>query len=155
LAVPHRSLARRTGDNTPDLPGYGWAKVSQKERASWQHLIESYLEDRPSCAPPSCSRTCAATSPIRWSGFEIAESRYLNVSNRFHKTEKGYSAGLKIQSLKDVAMLGYLAICKVAPPFKETLLCTGRRPMVDEDISDREYSRSEDFFSTAAGDRPS
>jgi GTP-binding protein len=29
-----------------DLPGYGWAKVSQKERASWQHLIESYLEDR-------------------------------------------------------------------------------------------------------------
>jgi len=30
-----------------DLPGYGWAKVSQKERASWQHLVESYLEDRP------------------------------------------------------------------------------------------------------------
>jgi len=30
-----------------DLPGYGWAKVSQKERASWQNLVESYLEDRP------------------------------------------------------------------------------------------------------------
>lgn len=30
-----------------DLPGYGWARVSRKERASWQALIESYLEDRP------------------------------------------------------------------------------------------------------------
>jgi GTP-binding protein len=29
-----------------DLPGYGWAKVSRKERASWQHLVESYLGDR-------------------------------------------------------------------------------------------------------------
>ncbi len=29
-----------------DLPGYGFAKVSKKERESWQHLIESYLEDR-------------------------------------------------------------------------------------------------------------
>ena len=30
-----------------DLPGYGWARVSKKERAGWQALIESYLEDRP------------------------------------------------------------------------------------------------------------
>ncbi len=30
-----------------DLPGYGWAKVSKKERKGWQNLIESYLEDRP------------------------------------------------------------------------------------------------------------
>lgn len=30
-----------------DLPGYGWAKVSRRERQSWQHLIESYLESRP------------------------------------------------------------------------------------------------------------
>lgn len=30
-----------------DLPGYGWARVSRKERQSWRHLIESYLEDRP------------------------------------------------------------------------------------------------------------
>lgn len=30
-----------------DLPGYGWAKVSRKERQSWQALVESYLEDRP------------------------------------------------------------------------------------------------------------
>ena len=30
-----------------DLPGYGWAKVSRKERESWQHLVESYLADRP------------------------------------------------------------------------------------------------------------
>ena len=30
-----------------DLPGYGWAKVSRKERESWGKLIEGYLEDRP------------------------------------------------------------------------------------------------------------
>ncbi len=29
-----------------DLPGYGWARVSRKERESWQGLIESYLEGR-------------------------------------------------------------------------------------------------------------
>jgi len=31
-----------------DLPGYGWAKVSRKERESWGRLVEGYLEDRPS-----------------------------------------------------------------------------------------------------------
>jgi GTP-binding protein len=30
-----------------DLPGYGWARVSRKERESWGKLVESYLEDRP------------------------------------------------------------------------------------------------------------
>jgi GTP-binding protein len=30
-----------------DLPGYGFARVSKSERASWQSLIESYLENRP------------------------------------------------------------------------------------------------------------
>ncbi len=30
-----------------DLPGYGWAKVSRKEREGWQKLIEGYLEGRP------------------------------------------------------------------------------------------------------------
>jgi len=29
-----------------DLPGYGYAKVSRKERDGWQKLIESYLERR-------------------------------------------------------------------------------------------------------------
>jgi GTP-binding protein len=29
-----------------DLPGYGWAKVSRKERKNWQQLVESYLGDR-------------------------------------------------------------------------------------------------------------
>ena len=29
-----------------DLPGYGWARVSRKERESWQGLIEGYLEER-------------------------------------------------------------------------------------------------------------
>jgi len=30
-----------------DLPGYGWAKVSRREREGWQKLIEGYLEGRP------------------------------------------------------------------------------------------------------------
>jgi GTP-binding protein len=30
-----------------DLPGYGWAKVSRKERDSWQRLVEGYLSKRP------------------------------------------------------------------------------------------------------------
>ncbi len=29
-----------------DLPGYGWAKVSKKERESWQRLAEGYLAAR-------------------------------------------------------------------------------------------------------------
>jgi len=29
-----------------DLPGYGYAKVSQEERRSWRRLVESYLEGR-------------------------------------------------------------------------------------------------------------
>ncbi|MBW2315053.1 MAG: YihA family ribosome biogenesis GTP-binding protein [Deltaproteobacteria bacterium] len=29
-----------------DLPGYGYAKVSKKERASWRKLVESYLGGR-------------------------------------------------------------------------------------------------------------
>ncbi len=34
-----------------DLPGYGWARVSKRERRSWRPLIESYLTQRPTlCA---------------------------------------------------------------------------------------------------------
>jgi len=29
-----------------DLPGYGWARVSRKEREGWQALVEGYLEGR-------------------------------------------------------------------------------------------------------------
>ncbi|MFK7898388.1 MAG: ribosome biogenesis GTP-binding protein YihA/YsxC [Myxococcota bacterium] len=29
-----------------DLPGYGWAKVSRKERDGWQRMIENYLAKR-------------------------------------------------------------------------------------------------------------
>lgn len=29
-----------------DLPGYGWAKVSRKERDSWRRLVEGYLTGR-------------------------------------------------------------------------------------------------------------
>lgn len=34
-----------------DLPGYGWAKVSRREREGWQQLVESYLQKR----PPLCA----------------------------------------------------------------------------------------------------
>ncbi len=30
-----------------DLPGYGYAKVSQNQRASWQKMISDYLKERP------------------------------------------------------------------------------------------------------------
>lgn len=30
-----------------DLPGYGWAKVSRRERESWGRLVEGYLAGRP------------------------------------------------------------------------------------------------------------
>lgn len=33
-----------------DLPGFGYARVSQEERASWQPLIEGYVERRPTLA---------------------------------------------------------------------------------------------------------
>lgn len=33
-----------------DLPGYGYAQVSQVERASWQPLIEGYVHRRPTLA---------------------------------------------------------------------------------------------------------
>ena len=29
-----------------DLPGYGWARVSRRERESWGKLVEGYLDDR-------------------------------------------------------------------------------------------------------------
>src|SRR5262245_36731625 len=29
-----------------DLPGYGFARVSRKERGSWQKMIENYLTNR-------------------------------------------------------------------------------------------------------------
>jgi GTP-binding protein len=45
----HWYRVRRSGAELwlVDLPGYGWARVSRQERRSWQRLVESYLEDRP------------------------------------------------------------------------------------------------------------
>jgi len=46
----------RPNDQSPggrwlvDLPGYGYAKVSENERRRWQGMIEGYLIDRPSLA---------------------------------------------------------------------------------------------------------
>jgi GTP-binding protein len=33
--------------NIVDLPGYGYAKISKKQRAKWKTMIENYLIDRP------------------------------------------------------------------------------------------------------------
>ena len=30
-----------------DVPGYGWSKASQSERATWRKLVEHYVEERP------------------------------------------------------------------------------------------------------------
>ncbi len=30
-----------------DVPGYGWARTGQAERAAWRHLVERYVEQRP------------------------------------------------------------------------------------------------------------
>ena len=44
----HFYEARRTRDAVllVDLPGYGWAKVSRKEREAWRRLVEAYLSGR-------------------------------------------------------------------------------------------------------------
>jgi len=42
-----------------DLPGYGYARVSQAERRSWQGLVESYLEGR------ACLRAAVLLQYIR------------------------------------------------------------------------------------------
>ena len=39
-----------------DLPGYGYAKVSEKERAQWGKLIEGYL------MVPDSSKQCSFSS---------------------------------------------------------------------------------------------
>ncbi len=45
--VLERSAGRRTV-RLADLPGYGFAKVSKAERASWERMITTYLERRSS-----------------------------------------------------------------------------------------------------------
>ncbi|HEY0715341.1 MAG TPA: GTPase [Polyangia bacterium] len=47
---PSAAPGRPTGETRlrlVDLPGYGYAQVSQDERRSWQPLIEGYVEGRP------------------------------------------------------------------------------------------------------------
>lgn len=36
--------------NIMDLPGYGYARISKKERAKWEKMIYNYLEARPNLA---------------------------------------------------------------------------------------------------------
>jgi GTP-binding protein len=48
LQVGHGATGRAL--RLVDLPGYGYARVSQAERASWQPLLEGYAERRPTLA---------------------------------------------------------------------------------------------------------
>lgn len=66
LLVDRRSLARasRTPGKTRmlnvfgwggrcylvDVPGYGWAKAGQAERAAWRRLVTTYISERPALA---------------------------------------------------------------------------------------------------------
>jgi SAM-dependent methyltransferase len=68
-------------------------------------------------------------STIRWSSFELIESRHQNSAFKFHKTANGFAPGLKIQGPRDVAMFGFLAACKLVPSFRDTIVCIGRRPL--------------------------
>lgn len=42
-----------------DLPGYGWAKVSRRERESWGTMVEGYLEGR------ACLRAAILLQDVR------------------------------------------------------------------------------------------
>ena len=44
--VLFRILTARGDVGFVDLPGYGWAKVSRKEREGWQRVVEDYLAKR-------------------------------------------------------------------------------------------------------------
>lgn len=46
LAGPEAGSERRRAVLLVDLPGYGYAKVSKRERASWRGLVEGYLDGR-------------------------------------------------------------------------------------------------------------
>jgi GTP-binding protein len=47
--LPHSRGSRKPGKSwyLVDLPGYGYAKVSQKARHNWDNMIESYIRKRP------------------------------------------------------------------------------------------------------------
>ena len=47
-----------------DLPGYGYAKVSNADRERWDDLINSYFE-HPATTPCWCSCWTAATPPAQ------------------------------------------------------------------------------------------
>lgn len=51
--INHFTIETLNGPNQPgpsfyivDLPGYGYAKVSQTQRAQWEKMIENYLRER-------------------------------------------------------------------------------------------------------------
>lgn len=46
-SVPEPGSSKITPWYLVDLPGYGYAKVSQKQRADWEKMIANYLQQRP------------------------------------------------------------------------------------------------------------
>jgi GTP-binding protein len=45
-SLPESNVIKTSSFYVVDLPGYGYAKVSQSQRAQWQKMIESYLKTR-------------------------------------------------------------------------------------------------------------
>jgi len=46
----HRGVGKGMGWYIVDLPGYGYATVSQKSRKNWENMIESYIRKRENLA---------------------------------------------------------------------------------------------------------
>ena len=59
-----------------DLPGYGYAKVSKAEQASWQKNLEEYLLKRKNLI--SCIQFIDARHDIQKTDFQMNEWRTLN-----------------------------------------------------------------------------
>jgi 2-polyprenyl-3-methyl-5-hydroxy-6-metoxy-1,4-benzoquinol methylase len=64
---------------------------------------------------------------LLWSGFQLVESKRLNVARRHHATSEGYAEGLTLSGVDGVVMLGYLALSSVVSGFRDTLVCIARR----------------------------
>ncbi len=93
-----------------DLPGYGHAQASKKERAAWSHLIAEYLEKR---APLRCV-------------FLLADSRHGLKANDVAMMERLDAAGINYQVL--LAKADYLKPDQRESLRKDTEAALNRHP---------------------------
>lgn len=91
-----------------DLPGYGYAKVSQAEKARWARLIQSWFEDS-SLMTLGCMLVDARHSPtaddrIMGEWFKQSGKPFVVVANKLDKLKKSEIEG-NIQRIRDVLEL--------------------------------------------------